>query len=270
MSGRLTNLPAAVRGRGRTVADARAALLRYQQDNEDLSPTLTHYLGVAAIARSFPSRVLAEATGMQIPRAFYRDVSWRWWNVLLYSGLSQHWKTFSATAEVEGIRKAAQWLRSVISANRYRLFLRRAGTNPHNSRRASARYVWTKGGAWDLRSPMTVLLVLHHPLSPREQTLRWQQRLGDKGVRLIEKELMRLIDPDTMLLHEAKHRAVEYVCHRIGQLLKRRTAHLSAAAWFFGCKVPGPRGDLQWVGARRRPGYIEHRSSQTAEQWSWA
>lgn len=266
---RLTNIPASVRGRGRTVADARAALLRYQQANADLDPVQVQFLGLAAIAHSFSHAVLMEAVGTKIPRAFYRDVSWRWWNVLLHSGLGRYWLMFSASAQLHSIRAAATQLRKTVSKKRYQLFLRRAGTNPHNSHRCSGRYIWTKGGAWDQRSPMTKLLVLHHHLPPRDPMLRWQQRLGVKGVQLIERELMRIIDPDVMLLHEAKYRAVEYVCFRIGQLLKRKPAHRSAAAWFFGCKVPGPKGDLQWVGSRRRSGYIEHRHKQITQQWSW-
>lgn len=63
---------------------------------------------------------------------------------------------------------------------------------------------------------------------------RWQRQLGNKGVKLIEKELFRLYDADEMPAHEMKQRAVEYVRRRISEVLGRKLVMgYHASAWFF-------------------------------------
>src|SRR5437899_2199342 len=129
---RLTNLPSTSRGLPRTIAGAREALRRYEHANSDLPVQQRRLLGLAACSRYFGRRILEEATGTRLPRAPFRDWSWRWWNVLVTTGLEEQWEEFAKLASKNGIRAAATYLRAKISSEQYLNFLRRAGTNPHN------------------------------------------------------------------------------------------------------------------------------------------
>lgn len=267
---RKTDLPPVTHGLPKTEQGVRDALARYGSNNSDLDDRIVRYLGIAAISQYFNRPIVERALDIKVPQAYHRDTSWRWWNVLVYSGLQSYWEKFKEIAQRQGVREAARWLRKRISYKRYMVFLKRAGSNPHNSHRGARYILWTKGGAWDQRMKMARIIVLKQHCEQREMVLRWQKRLGHKGVTLIEKELMTLINPDAILAHEARHLAVDYVCNRIAELIhRRRPLHRAAAAWFFSCNVPYKDGDITWVGAQRRKGYIVRRSFNTSRAWSW-
>ena len=155
---------------------------------------------------------------------------------------------------------------------RYQLFLRRCGVNPHNHHSPLRDVVWTKGGCWWTASTFTQLLVLKRHLPPRRRVLRWQKRLSDEAVRLLESELMNLIDPDVMFSYEAKQLALEYVRRRLGQLqgwTKRRVS-LAAVAWFFDHSIPDP-GHQGTVAPHPQPGYTtgQRRDPHFLKMWAW-
>jgi len=234
---RLTDLPGVSSGLPRTVEGCKEALRRYELHNADLPDSARRLLALAAVGKYFGRRLLEQAVGQALPRFPFRDWSWRWWNVLHFSGLDERWTKFSRHAQSGGLRDAAAYLRKNITPDTYRLFLRRAGTNPHNDHRLKrGRFYWTKGGNWHRDNPFSQLLVAKKHLPRRPLVKRWQRRLGHEGVRLIERELMKLINPDETLVHEAKHRAVDYVRRRIKDLVPGYPAALpsvGAAVWFY-------------------------------------
>lgn len=234
---RRTNLPGVSTKQPRTAAGAQEAIRHYEEQNQDLDTNLRRLLAIGATARFFGRKLLEEATQTKLPQAPFRDWSWRWWTVLQLSGLSDRWEDFISAVRAGGVRAAATMLRVRVTPAQYSLFLRRAGTNPHNDHRPrKAQILWTKGGCWDVRSPLTRLLVLGQPVTGRRFHLRWQKKLGQEGCKRLERELLNLIDPNKMLVHEAKLRAIDYVRRRIPEMIGTRrykNAGPKAISWFF-------------------------------------
>src|SRR5262245_35418567 len=231
---RLTNLKGITAGLPRSPDGARQALLRYEAQNADLPVDVRRVLALAACGRYFGRRNLELAMARPLPNYPFRDWSWRWWNVLYHSGLASEWHTFIADVRLGGLRQAAARLRWSRSREEYLLCLRRAGTTPHNNRRSYTSRVWKKAGTWSARSNFTKILVEHQHLPGRPMVKGWQLKLGNKGVQLIEKELFKLYDPDSLPPHEIKQRAVEYVRRRISDVLARkRVMGYHASAWLF-------------------------------------
>ena len=242
---RLTDLPGISRGLSRTRHGALQALQRYEDANADLAAPVRRLLGLAALGRYFGRKILEDAMGCTLPKAPFRDWSWRWWNVLVASGLEEYWDQFAKHAQHGGVREAALFLRTCISETSYHLFLRRAGTNPHNDHRPKRNSViWTKGGCWRVESPFTQILVLHRHLPHRPLNNLWQRALGHERIRLIERELMNSVKPDAIPRGDAIQQAISYVRWRIPNMMhhKHKRAAPHAAAWFFQTAVPDPRG----------------------------
>lgn len=249
---RLTDLPGVAHGLPRTPDGARTALRRYEDQNTDLPASAQRLLALSAVARYFGRTVLEEAVGSDLPRAPFRDWSWRWWNVLYHSGLGEHWNVFARRAQSQGIRAAATYLRTRVAPDAYLHFLRRAGTNVHNGHREKQGDVlWTKGGCWRIESPFTILLVQKKHLPPRPLVRRWQKKLGHAAVTLIEKELMHFIDPDRVLVHEARQLALDYVSRRIPDILAwpKQRAGPKVLAWFFQARIVTKDCTVEPVGA---------------------
>lgn len=132
-------------------------------------------------------------------------------------------------------------LRDRCTVEQYELFLKRAGTNPHNDHRPKKNSIlWTKGGCWRKESPFTQLLVLHQSLPLRPLRFPWQQKLGHTGIALIEKELMHAINPDAVLRGDCIQQAIDYVRWRIPNYLgyKSKKKEMAAAVWFFQTALP--------------------------------
>ena len=247
---RLTNLPSTNHGCPRTVEGAREALRRYEEANSDLPTVQRRLLGLAACSRYFGRTILEQATGTRLPRAPFRDWSWRWWNVLVTTNLEEHWENFAKHAQKNGIRAAAAYLRTRLTSDQYLNFLRRAGTNPHNDHRPKLNsLIWTKGGCWRKESPFTKLLVLHKHLPQRELRTRWHHKLGHDGVRRLERELMNLINPDVEFRGDAIKRAIEYMQWRVKDMcvgLPTKVAGPKVAAWFFNTAISSKYGKYQF------------------------
>src|SRR5512135_1332627 len=244
-SRRLTNLKGVAAGLPRTPEGARTALLRYEEQNQDLDRQTRRLLGLAALGRYFGRRNLELAVGGRLPNAPFRDWSWRWWNVLYHSGLAGHWDRFVHDIGKGGLRRAATTLRRRVSRKAYLLFLKRAGTNPHNVPRPSTGYRWTKAGVWRTNSNWTRIFILKQHLPGRSMGKHWQRRLGNKGVKLIESELFQLYDPDRLPQYEIKQRAIEYVRRRIADMIGyKKPMGYRASCWFFNAKILTPLNHL--------------------------
>ncbi len=231
---RLASIPGVCHGLPKTQQGILEALHRYETANSDLDPHVRRMLGVCAMASYFGRKKLETALG-KLPLSPFRDSAWRWWNILVSSGLEEHWEKFAELGQNDGLRAAAADLQKRIPRESYLLLLRRAGTNPYNSsRKPSGRYVWTKGGNWAYADTFTKLLVLKLHLPERRVWLRWQRKLGPEGARLLEKELMHSVNPDAVLRYQAVQQAISYVTWRLPQLLKtKRHCSPNHLAWFF-------------------------------------
>lgn len=240
----------------------------------DLDPQTRRLMALGATSRYFGRGLLEQALQQKLPRTPFRDWAWRWWNVLRLSSLEDKWDKFSALAQDSNLREASEWLRRSVSNKKYQEVLRRAGTNPYNVHRKkrkarTGRVLWTKGGCWREESPYTKLLVLKQPLPQRALVKNWQRRLGHAAVAQIERELMRLINPDVTFRLDAIDRAQQYVSRRIPEMLnypKRRTVGPVCLAWFFHTRIRVPgRGTVAPLGST---GYFRHyRKRGKAPEW---
>lgn len=155
-----------------------------------------------------------------------------------------------------------------MSPESYLLFLKRSGANPHNlHRRLKGSIYWTKGGSWRVESPFTTLLVRKLHLPTRPYVFRWHFRLGKEGVRLIERELMTLIDPDKLLAHEARQLALDYTANRMQELcLWKVKPGPKKLAWFFQWPIPDKNGDMV---EPLHPGYYFRKRRMRTKSYEW-
>lgn len=255
-------------GLPRTAEGARTAIKRYEEQNSDLPAPTRRMMALSACGKYFGRRVLEEATGQKLPRLPFRDWSWRWWNALNLAGLGSLWPGFVAQIKIGGLDQGARYVELRSSAKRYQTFLCIAGTNPRNHHKPVRDILWTKGGCWRIESSLTKLLVLKQHLPERTLVTQYQKTLGHHKVRLLERELMNLIDPDTMMSSEAKHRALDYVRRRIPEMLgwKRKRVGYEMAAWFFQQKIPVPDGT---VVPDRRSGYVTRKWGSVRHNRDW-
>ena len=208
---------------------------------------------------------------------FFRDHSRRWWLVLYHSGLARFWKGFRERGQYEGLTAACTWLQNQITPEQWGLFERRAGVCTgfnlwNRSEKLKGNVIWTKGGCWDRKSSFTKLFVLKQHLPTRPLVQRYQRRLGNDRVRLLERELMHEIDPDKLTVPEAKDMAVRFVRRRIAEMLPyRRELGPAVAAWFFQTVIPvgahryvGPRVER----GRRSPRTYVDRTARRQRSWN--
>lgn len=256
------------------VERARKELIEYERANGDLTPATRRLLALSWLGSKYGRRVMETVLGQRLPRTPFRDSAWRWWTCLRLSELSGKWDEFSKLAQTQGLRKAMQWLKAHTTPDQLELFKRRAGQDLHDTgyRAPKGRFIWTKGGQWATHMPMTKLLVLKQHLPPRRKWKRWQWRLGDEGVRRLEKELMCLINPDVTFPHEAKWTAVRYVRRRIAEMINAsyHEAGQQAAAWFFTQTLPTEdgRGYIRFWPDGRTNKYSDP-TGQTHKVWDW-
>ena len=257
------------------VTQAKLDLANYERDNGDLQPTTRRLLALSWLGGKYGRRVMEFVMGQDLPRTPFQDSAWRWWSCLRLSGLSDKWDGFKSRAETEGLRKAMQWLRASTDAATLSIFQKRAGQNLHDTggRKPKGIYVWTKGGQYQRKMPMTKLLVLKQHLPPRNKFKPWHWKLGDDGVRRLEREVMSLINADVVFPHEAKWTAVRYVRRRIPELIKGagyREASESAAAWFFTQPLPTEdgRGYIDVRPNGRTHKYVD-KTKRYATFWDW-
>lgn len=267
-----TRRPSVSEGQPRTVAGARAALRTYEDANPDIPAPTRRMMGLSALGKRFGRKILEEAVGKTLPQLPFRDASWRWWNALALAGLGDQWPRFVAALPTGGVWAGAdavrRWCVRHHRRSAYMRFLRHAGTDPSHHQRPVTGVVWTKGGIWRVESPLTRLLVRKQHLPPRPLVTRWQQQLGHERIRLLERELMHLVDPDLLMSYDAKWLAVAYARRRLTEMLgwRKRKASIAVAVWFFQQQIPFKDGV---VVPGRRPGYTERRHARKAHDvWS--
>ncbi len=241
-----------------TYQQACAKVVAFEEANADLSRRARRLLALFTIARASTRDVIKQILGYD-SAVFFRDHSRRWWLVLSHSGLSRFWDGFKERGQNEGLTAACKWLRREVTPEEWKLFKRRAGVSIgfklwNRSTKPKGDVIWTKQGCWDRKSSFTKLLVLKEHLPERPLLRRYQRRLGHDYVRLLERELMYLVNPDKLTPPEAKQRAVEYVRRRIPEMLglNRNEMSPAVAAWFFQTEIPIGRD--RYVGPRPRNG----------------
>ena len=260
-----------------THQQACAKIVAYEKVNADLPRQTRRILALFTIARASTRDVVTRLLGYD-SAVLFRDHSRRWWLVLYHSGLSRCWNGFRERGQHEGLTVASKWLRNQATPEEWELFECRAGVSIgfnlwNRSEKLKGNVIWTKCGSWDTKSPFTKLLVLKQHLPPRPLLQRYQRRLGNDRVRLLESELMYEIDPDKMTPPEAKQRAVQYVCRRIPEMLRLNRNQMSpaVAAWFFQTEIPvgghryvGPRVET----GRRSPRTYVDRTRRRQRSWN--
>ncbi len=269
---KLTDIKGVAAGLPRTPDGARRAIWRYEQANLDLDPQTRRMMAVAACGRYFGRRNLEAALGQALPNYPFRDWSWRWWNILNLAGLGHYWDDFAQVAAHEGVRHACTNLRKEVTPQAYLEVLRRAGTNPHNNNRPLrwSKY-WTKGGTWDVRSNLARIPIGHEHLPERPCGKRWQLTLGPERVQLLEREVMHLAGAGAEPPSIIRERAVEYVRHRISEMLGyKKPMGYHAAAWFFQQPILDPAGRVLVLKDGGRY-VVERLQGQRAykKRWSW-
>lgn len=259
--------------RARTVENAVDDLMRYEEANQDLPEETRRMMGICAIAGRYGRKVMEAAFG-PLPTAPFRDYPWKWWNILSLSNAGEKWDEFKGIAETDKMRAALTWLRKNTTPEQWKDIRRRAGAPPDLPDYLALRWggckpkgnrLWSKGGLWRIENPLTKILLLHQHLPQRELGERYQYRLGHEGVRLLEKELMHAIDPDSMLVHEAKDTAFSYIRRRIPEMLNAHypLACLRCVVWFLQTPLPNERGTHYFV--PRGSKVIAFRSEQSAK-----
>lgn len=237
----------------RTALEVIQKLDRYERENADLPASTRRLMGISALAKGYGRKILEEAFG-KLPTTPFRDHSWRWWNVLLLSGLESKWDKFRDLAQSKSLRSAAKWLKKHTTKVEWALFCRRAGAflleNPANfphhldHRRKKGDVIWTKGGSWRIEHPLTKIIVLKQHLPRRPLFRRFHHKLGHEGIRLLERELMHAFNPDAMLTHECKEAAMTYIRQRIPEMLNTsyKSATAETLAWFLQTPIANDRG----------------------------
>lgn len=267
-----TRIPSVAKGQPRTVEGARAALVAYEAANPDIPAPTRRMMGLSALGKYFGRRILEEAVGHKLPQLPFRDASWRWWNALNLAGLGSRWEDFVQGAYSGGTCEGAKRVRDYCEArgeiSLYLTFLRHSGTNPWKHCRPITGHIWTRGGCWRPESSLTKLLVLKQHLPQRKMPRTWQRKMGHEKVRLLERELMNLIDPETLMSSDAKYRALDYTRRRLAEMLgyRRKRVGLNMAAWFFQQKLPYTRGA---VVPDRATGYVTRNwDRKLRDHWS--
>lgn len=222
---------------------------RYRKLNKDLPARTATAMGVAAVRPYFPKEVVRTVYG-QLPRHL-SDPAWFWGNAVHLAGLGWFWPKFRQLANDHSIYKAAVDLRTKCSKRKWRKLLRRAGKDPRQSKVKKSRartgaWVWTLGGRWHRSwGGFTTILVKHEHVTGRAYTRRWQHKLGERGVRVLERELMSVVNPERMFPAQARWAAMDYVRRRLPELLHdRRVGGLWSAAWVMQGLVPTDNGVL--------------------------
>lgn len=248
---------------------------KYLSLNSDLPKTTLRQLAVFYLAPKATKESLNKIFNHEFNSTPYYHRSWYWWNCFRLSGLDDEWERFVKDRnQGKEVHQCLKELKSRTDGPSWNLLLRRLGYGPQDTFDPSAyssskkdgsspTTVWTKGGTWPLSSNWTRIIVLKKHLPRRTLTQPYQFKLGHAGVRKLESELMHLIDPNQLLVPEAKKRAVQYVRKRMPEMLgyKRKASYI-ACAWFFDCPVQGPDGFWYRV-SNSRP------FKRTREDWRW-
>jgi hypothetical protein len=257
----------------RSPGEAKELFQQYLALNPDLQTSTAHIMAAFAVAPYVTNATLYELLGRRAGQTFRRERAFFWWNAFALSGLAKHWPWFVKRRNGgEPMNKLLFALRRRISRKRWLLLSRRLGKEELNpsiyTKRTGQGNIWTKGGTWARSSTFTTLLIHKQHLPPRPKWLRWQEKLGDEGVRQIERELMNVIDPDVMLAPEARTYACDYVRARVPLLVGGyRLGRLMSAKhlpWFFQAKVP--YDGTTWR-HRRRP--ANQLLKGDVRRWEW-
>jgi hypothetical protein len=192
------------------------------------------------------------------PRTPWVHFPWFWWQCLTLSGLDELWPADELNAGTLNMRGFFRRLVCRSGEERQKLLLRRL-YRPHLSQprnyRHPRRSLWSKGGMWK-KDGMGKILVLKEHIE-RDLDTVWGRKLGLGNIRLIEKELMRIVDPDRLLVPEAYFLACNYVRSRTKEL-KGRRMDWKYLIWFFETDIQVEGQQIWWRKAdwKKMNGYL--------------
>lgn len=247
--------------RPKTLEQAKAYVQRYEAANRDLEPPVRRLLALFALGTKKTAIDIVDTLLGYPSTVPYRDISRRWWLVLESCRLEEYWEGFKERGQEQNVLVAWRWLRELARERHgpemVHLLYQRLGPYPHGPPQnygERSPFLWYKAGSWAREKPLTRLLILGKPLKYRDPCYhRWVQQLGGARLRLLERELVHLIDPDVITPPEAAWRAKDYVERRLGELLAgRKKVSAGMIAWVLGTAVPGPTSRTMVTSVLRR------------------
>jgi len=219
-------------------------LQQYRALNDDLTRDVARTLGTFALAKRTTPEILKAVCGDVGTTPRYHR-AWFWWNAMSLSGMAKYFDKFAEMRNSQvSFRKCMAWLKKRATLKQWETFHRRLGCNEApqlsywTTRPAGKMVLWTRGGNWRRDGNLTRVLVLKEYIEGRVFERQYQLRLGPEGVRNVEVELHKIIDPNQDVAPSCKHRAVEYVRRRFSEMLhKKRPMQYWEASWFFQTPV---------------------------------
>jgi hypothetical protein len=237
------------RGRNPTAGELSLWLHQYQQLNDDLAKPVSKQLFLFAAASYCHPDQLEELFDRPLGQTPRRHRSFFWYNIMLTSGVGWAWDEF-ASLKNSGVsmRDCLVRIRRLSSPEEWLTLSRRIGCgifrdasllNPHDySKLQTKTTYWSRGGVWDKRNGLTKVIVLDESLEREPYNLITTKLLPhcDK----LAKEVHNLVDEEAMLVPDAIDRAVDYVRHRVRDLVgwKAGPTHYRNVSWFFQADVP--------------------------------
>ena len=186
----------------------------------------------------------------------HRHRPWFIWNTLRLAGLDRHWYGYELNHET---LRWKGWIRRIERDSTeeeraiwQRLLYRSTFPDPKSR---PPRFYWTKGGGWPKRIGMSKILVMREHLDRPDC---WYKRLlGEDRLKMIERELWTVCDPDKGVMPTQYHRAVNYVRTRVADFAGR-PMNWPQLPWFFQMDVTNE--DNVWYQLNGRSGRNHHPS----------
>lgn len=252
-------------------------LAEYEALNSDLPTEIRLQMALFVLAPKTGMAPLEAVFQRPLGQTFNRHRSWMWWTAMRTSGLEMWWEHM-ATHRNAGfsMRDCLRALKEQASPEQWELFSDRLGARLFTqtpllrpagySREGTYTKVWTKGGIWDKRNPLTKVIILGEHLEGRDHSYSdVTKALTVDQCRRLETEVHHLISPDASLYPNAVAQAIEYVRRRIPAMLmyKRATTSYKVVAWFFQTRIPHPHGG--WMKHDQEAEYPMKRKND----WRW-
>jgi len=225
------------------------ALTLYKELNQDLDRKVVMAMAPFALAHKVGRKNVERMFSGINPTTPFRHRAWYYWNSLLLSGLQKHWAGHEMN---HGKTNLQQWFRNIAVATDHdqqevllrRLFRPSLNYWPATDPMGRRSTYWTKGGNWPVSWGMSKILVLREHL---ERPQQWWS-VDPERMRLFERELMSLVDPDKVLQPEAYFRTLNYAQQRYPQIrgVKRNFSRYQLP-WLF-------QQEVQWEG---KPTFIQ-------------
>jgi hypothetical protein len=238
----------------KTVGEASRLLAEYDKANADIPQARRRQMAIFALAPQVGKKSLEELFDRPLGTTPWVHLSWFWAMAFEYSGISHYWDEFALRRNGgESPAACLRWLLERITPEQKERLERRLSGIPRGRDIPTTHAIWTRGGVWQRDNNFTKIIILGEHLPPRDHSYSYvTEAFSPAQVEQLEREVHNSVDEEELLYPEAQLRAVEYVRHRIPEMLgwKRPTTSYKVASWFFDQPVPHPTG-----------GFIDCRSS---------